>query len=249
MKPEKNNNKDAEKKRRFRLGMPDKVILGALGVLVAVVIIVNVLSRFGLALINGAVMMYIPLITLAVLVGWGGYALIRRIRKPVVKTVVASVAALLMLLAMVLVISYVSYIAYYTVPQKYATVRSPSGARKLVVMRGFDIDSGRSDQRKAARLEADPEGSQDLAPEDIIMLYKAYPEVLGLFYRSDADVEGEVCLAYADSTATSGEEVSAAATVSHGTLMVDWLDDEATARFYAENPGVAEGGECTVRFH
>ena len=248
MKSEKNTGRNTEKKRRFSLGVADKVLLGIVGVLVVVIIVLGIIYRCGLALINGAVMMYLPLITLAVLVGWGGYALIRRIRKPVVKMVVASVAALLMLVAMVLMISYASYVAYYTVPQKYATVKSPSGARKLVVMRGFDIDSDRSDQRKAARLEADPEGSQTLIPDDIIMLYKAYPEVLGILYRADADVEGEVCLAYTDNSATAGEDESAAETAAHGTLMVDWLDDEATAHFYAENPGVAEGGECTVRF-
>lgn len=248
MKPDKNTDRSAEKKRRFSLNTADKVILGILGALAVVIIAVNVMYRCGLALINGAVMMDLPLIALAVLVGWGGYALIRRIRKPVVRTVVASLAALLMLVAVVLVVSYASYVSYYTVPQKYATVRSPSGARKVVVMRGFDIDSARSDQRKAARLEADPEGSQDLAPEDIIMLYRAYPEVLGLFYRVDADVEGEVCLAYADGAAAGDGDGSAAEAPAHGTLMVDWLDDEATAHFYAENPGVAEGGDCYVRF-
>ena len=243
MKSEKNT-----EKKRFSLSTPDKVLLGISGVLVVAIIAVNIVYRCGLALINGAVMMYLPVIALAVLVGWGGYALIRRIRKPVVKTVVASIAALLMLVALVLVVSYASYVAYYTVPQKYATIKSPSGARKLVVMRGFDIDSGRSDERKAARLEANPDGSPDLVPEDIIMLYKAYPEVLGILYRTDADVEGEVCLAYADPTATAGEDETDAEAPARGTLMVEWLDDEATARFYADNPGVAEGGECYVRF-
>ena len=33
-----------------------------------------------------------------------------------------------------------------------------------------------------------------------------------------------------------------------GTMMLEWLEDDTVAHFYVENAGVAEGGECTVRF-
>lgn len=241
-----NVNKNAEasaEKKRFSLTTVDKVLLSVVAMLAVAIIVVNVLSRFGLGLINGTVMMYLPLVSVLVLIGWGGYALIRRIRKPVVKTVVASVGVLVLLLGTILFVSYAAYVSYYTIPQKYATVKSPSGAKKLVVMRGFDIDSERSEARKAARLEADPEGSDELTPEDIIIVYRAYPEVWGVFYRLDADVEGEVCLAYAQPQSDDGESED-----SGSKLMMDWEDDESAVRFYAQNPGVSEGGECVVRF-
>ena len=33
-----------------------------------------------------------------------------------------------------------------------------------------------------------------------------------------------------------------------GTLKLEWLDDEATAHFFVENPGPEEGGDLYVRF-
>lgn len=243
-------NSEKSEKKRLSLRQSDKVILIVLAVLIVATIAVNVLYRCGLSLINGALMLYLPLLSLAVLVGWGGYALIRRIKKRVVKTAVASVSVLLMLLAVALLFSYVSYMAYYTIPQRYSTVASPDGTRKLVVLRTFDLDSERSDARRAARLADDPEGDPELTAEDVVVAYQAYPQVLNLFYRNNADVEGEVYLAYGAPAAAETAEGESEATepAPHGTLMLEWLDDNATAHFYANDPGVSEGGDCYVRF-
>ena len=50
--------------------------------------------------------------------------------------------------------------------------------------------------------------------------------------------------------ATDDAEAAAAQVIElpQGTMMLEWLDDGATAHFYVDDPGVGEGGECTVRF-
>ena len=58
-------------------------------------------------------------------------------------------------------------------------------------------------------------------------------------------------------TAAPAETAAAAATAEaapvelidtpHGTMMLEWLDDDTTAHFYVKDPGTAEGGEYTLR--
>lgn len=242
------------KKWRPSLGTSDKVILGVLGVLILLIIALSVLQRFGLMPVNGAVALYLPMLALLVLVVWGVYALVRKIKNRTVKLLVGGGLAMVLLLVLVVAYTYASYLAFYAMPQRYSTITSPSGKRKLVVMRGFDTDDERQAQRKAARLEANPEDTEEDRIEDWGYVYRAYPQALGLFYRSDTDVEGEIYLAITDIVSQSEfESASETATepqgeTVRGTMMVEWLDDEATAHFFVENPGVAEGGDCYVRF-
>lgn len=240
-------------KRRFALpafNPVDKALLGVLALLIAVLVALSILQRCGLSLINGTVMLYLPFVALFVLLGWGGYALVRRIKRSGVKVAVCSVLVLVLLLAMLWVFTNIASLAFFVTPKRYTTITSPSGARKLVVLRVFDGDEDLIEARKAARLEADPAGSDELLPEDLCQLYAAYPQVMGLFYRNDADVEGELRLAYMDQSArvVSTEDEATTGGPTHGTLMVEWLDDEATAHFFVENPGVSEGGDFYVRF-
>ena len=100
--------------------------------------------------------------------------------------------SLVLALGMVLVSSYLSFMAALTVPQRFATLTSPSGKRKVVVLRQVDTDESRLNERRAARLEADPEGDAEYVLQDYGYVYRAYPTALGLFYRSKADVEGEI---------------------------------------------------------
>ena len=65
--------------RRFSMRRSDKIVLAVLGVLVLLIIALNILQRCGLSLVNGALMLYLPVLTLLTLVGWGGYVLFRRI--------------------------------------------------------------------------------------------------------------------------------------------------------------------------
>ena len=239
--------------RRFSLRPSDKVLLGITGVLIVLIIALSILQRCGFTPIRSTILFYLPLLALFVLVGWGVYALVRRISNRTVKMLVSIVLGMLLVLALLLVFTYVSYIAYYAVPQRYTTIVSPSGAHTLVVMRALDADETRMEARKAARLAADPDGDPESTMEDWGFIYRAYPQALRMFYRSNADVEGEVMLAIdAAAEGNAGTEESSqteqAKSIPHGTLMVEWLEGESGAHFFVENPGVAEGGDCTVRF-
>lgn len=237
-------------KKRLSLRQSDKVILCVLSVLVALLIALGILQRCGLSLVNGLPTLYLPLAALCVLVGWGGYALVRRIRRRGVRIAVGAVLLMAMLVAMLLAFSYLGFVAAVIQPRRYTVVRSPSGAHTLVVMRALESDETRMQQRAEARLALDPNGDPGIIAEDWGFEYRAYPLALGgMFYRSDADVEGEVHLAYREGGEAQPEDGEAeAAGLPHGTLMLEWLDDEAAAHFFAQDPGVAEGGDCYVRF-
>lgn len=238
-------------KRRFELRHPDKIILGVIAVMVVATIVLNIMQRCGQTLINGALMLFLPTLTLFVLVGWIGYVLIRRIPGRTVRIVVGSLAGIVLAIALLLVFTYVSFFASFSIPREYATLRSPGGEHTLVVLRTLDPDEERIGQRVAARLAADPEGTEEVTAEDWGYVYRAYPlGLLGLFYQSNADVEGEVYLTYRDALSTAAEEGEDVAPDPEpiGVMMLEWLDNGSTAHFYVENPGIAEGGECYVRF-
>lgn len=267
---------------RFRRS--DKIILGVIAALVLVTIVLNVMDRLGLRLANGALMFYLPVAALLALVGWGAYALIRRLKSTAVKALVGGLVVLALMLVVTVGFTYLSLVTYTALPHVYKTLADPSGQHKLAVVWQFDSDVERNETsiaaRKAARLEAYPDSDPETLADDVTVAFEAYPSALfGLFYRSNADVEGRVFLAYtknvapmnslevpAEAQATEApaeagqaeEAVGAQATgapaepvlidTPHGTLMLEWLDDNRTAHFYVQDPGVAEGGECTVRF-
>lgn len=233
-------------RRRWSPGMPDKVFMGALGALIVLIVVLSILQRCGLTPVKGEIMLYLPLLAMFVLVGWGVYALVRRIKNRTVRLLVGGGVAMVLVLVLVIGFTYISYMGFYVIPQRYTALTSPSGAHKLLVMRTFDTDEERVQARKAARLEANPDDGEEERIEDWGYLYRAYPPALGLFYRSNANVEGEVCLAINDYPAAT--EAAEAEKPAHGTLMVEWLDDEATAHLFVADPGVADGGDCYVRF-
>lgn len=248
-------NEENTERRRFTLGTPDKVMLGIVLALVVLTIALLILQRCGLMPVNGAILLYLPLLTLFVLVGWGGSALIRRIKNRTVRLLVGGGLGLALVLVVLLVYTYVTYLSFYLIPQKYTVLSSPSGARRVVVLRTFDTDEDRAKERRAARLANAPEGAPEESIEDWGYLYKAYPRVLGMFYRNNANVEGEVRLNIDESTIArqtgqapdAGGEDEASKT-THGTLMVEWLEDESVVHFFADNPGITEGGDCYLRF-
>ena len=101
-----------------------------------------------------------------------------------------------------------------------------------MILRGLDPDEERIEARRTARLAADPESSAEIAVEDWGYNYYAFPKALGVFYRADAQTEGELHVGYA----------------SDATLMVEWLENESVAHFFLDNPGEQDGGDWYVRF-
>ena len=262
-----------------RLRRSDKIILGIIAAMVVVTIVLNILQRFGLALVNTSLMLFIPILALVVLAGWGAFALIRRIRSRVARISAGIIAAMLLFAVVALGFTYLSFVAYTVMPHQYRVLSDSSGGHRMVVLWRFDTDAEHSQQtleaRKAARLEAYPDSSPETITDDVCVAFDAYPLASRWFYRSNADVEGKVYLAYTGNivpkdTLGSAEPPAAEAPASdgaadaapaesepaeaevietpHGTMMLEWLDDGTTAHFYVQDPGVAEGGECTVRF-
>lgn len=245
----------------------DKIILGVVAAMLVATIALNILERCGLSLLNAPVMLFLPILALFALVGWGVYALIRRIRNNVAKIAAGGVGVLVLFGALILVFAYLSFVAYTAMPHHYRTVTDPNGGHRLAIIWRFDSDPERNEasvnERIAARLEAYPDSDPETVADDVTVAFEAYPQVLGLFYRTNADVEGQVFLAYTGNIAplsviesaeaeepAEGEAAEEAQVIEtpHGTMMMEWLDDNTTAHFYVQDPGVAEGGECTVRF-
>jgi len=243
---------------RFRTS--DKVILGVVTMLVLATIVLNILQACGLTLINQAITLFVPVVALFVLVAWGVYALIRRISSRGVRLTVGVVAAMLAMLVAMVGYTYMSFVAFTVLPHHYRTMTDANGGHSMAVLWRFESDADHNEasiaERKAARLEAYPDSGEDTRGDDFTVAFQAYPRVAGLFYRSNADVQGKVYLAYTGNVAgldvIQPAEGSDAEPVTiqtpHGTMMLEWLDDNATAHFYVKDPGVAEGGECTVRF-
>ena len=243
--------KDRAGKARLPMRTPTKVLLGVEGLLAVALLALGVLQRFGIMPIQGAIILYLPLLALLALLGWGVYALASKITSRTVKILVAGGLALVLMLVLLLSFSYFSYLSFFATPQRYSTLVSPSGDHKLVVLRAFDTDEARTEERRAARLAADPDGDAETSVEDWGFIYKAYPQVLGIFYRIDADVEGEVYLSAGDllpAQEAVSEDDAQAEGPSRGTLMLEWLENDTVAHFFVENPGTAEGGDCYVRF-
>ena len=220
----------AAKKRSLR-GY-DRAMLIFLGILLALMVVLALLRAAHIALIQGSVTLYLPFIGAVALLGWGASAIARRVTGRIARPVVCALLVLVIMAVALVALSYLSYVAMLTVPQRFTEVRSPSGARRLVVLRSLDSDEARVQQRMDARLAADPEGEQTYTADDFGYVYSAWPIVGELFYRTDADVEGEVVTGYTSQTR----------------LLVKWSDDETEAHFYLQDPADGEGGDCTVRF-
>ena len=267
--------KKESRTRFFTLRPSDKLVLCLIAVMVLVIIVLSIMQRAGLSLIRGELMVFLPFLALAVLVGWGAVALLRLIRNRTAKTIVSAVVILALVVVAALAFLYVSFMTTITVPQRYATLTSPNGTHKLVVLRTLDPDTDRIEARRAARLANDPDGSQEIIAADWGYIYRPYPVAMGVFYRNNANLDGEVYLTYdgamaadegteaadtdttAESEATSStddtaepaaaEDAANAQIVRRGTLMMEWLD-ENTVHFFVQDPGVSEGGECTLSF-
>ena len=221
------------KRPPIELGMVDKIV--AIAEIAALVILValNIMAARGLSLVRGELYSFVAMLIPLLLLGWIGYRIVRRFEKRRTKLIVGTVIALVMMILFTVVMSYISVVATMTVPQKVTAIRSPSGKHQLLVMRAMDLDEERIEQRRAARLAADPEADPETQAADYGYQYLAFPPALGgFFYRNDADLEGIALIGYS----------------SAAELMVEWLEDEEVAHFFVKNPEVADGGEFTVRF-
>lgn len=214
-----------------RLRPADRVVLLVLLGLAVATGLLYLLSILGLRLVSGALYILLPVLLLLTALGWGLSAIVRRFKKPVIRKVAVAVAAFIMVALTMLAAQYGSFVAGLTLPARYAVMTSPGGNR-LIVMRALDADADRIEARHAARLAADPEGTQDYTAADWGYTYTAYGlGPMGLFYRPDTLIEGAVHIGYA----------------SAGELMLEWEDGDTVGRFYIKNPDPNDGGEMRAR--
>ena len=219
-------------KIRFFTRTGDKIVFWVLIALMAVITIVSLMGRAGLQLVHGELYIYLPLMLLLLLAGWGLSAIFRRLRGKVARGVGGAIIVLVMLALITLGMTYGGVAAGLSFPQRYIDMTSPENHRRVIVLRGLDTDESRVQARHAARLAADPEGSPDLIAEDWGYTFTAYaPGPLNLFYKVDSLREGEgIHIGY----------------VSKAELMVEWEDDETIAHFYIKNPEPQDEGELRV---
>ena len=220
----------SEKKnaRRPRLGRKDRIVVYLLIALMVITLLLSGLNALNLRLTAGEIYLIFPLLILLLLLGWGLSAIWRRIKNDVARKAVGAVMVLVMILLVLLTLTFTSVFAGMNIPREYAVMSD--GTHKLVVMRALDADEARVNARHAARLAADPEGNPEMIADDWGFTYTAYaPAVMGLFYRPDTLIEGEVHIGYA----------------SKAELMMDWED--GVGHFYIKNPEVGDDGEMRAR--
>ena len=214
---------------KLRLNKVDKVILVGLIILMLVLAVLSVMSRFGLILIKGSLYTLGAFASLAILLGWGCYALVRIFKKKSTRMIMGTLAAVVMFLLLTVGVSLISVFSSISIPVEFDTI--VNGDKKVVILKGYDLDEARVALRKEERLKNDPEADPEDTAEDYGYHYYAYPKVMGIFYRADADVEGEIYVGQA----------------SQAQLMIEWLD-ENTAHLFLENPEIGDGGDFYLRY-
>lgn len=220
--------KENKSKTRFSLTGGDRIVAFVLMFLVIVSLALAGLDALGLSLVFGELYLFLPMTAALLLVGWGLSALWRRLKNRVVRYIVGALMILLMTLLLTLALTYGGLYSGLTLPKQYAVV-SDDG-HSLVVLRVLDPDQSRIDARHAARLAADPGGDSEITAEDWGYTYTAYARAgLGLFYRPDSLIEGEVHIGYA----------------SRAELMVEWMD--GVGHFFIKNPEIGDDGEMRAR--
>lgn len=215
--------------KKIVLNKVDKIIIVVLAVFMVLMAVLSIMVRFGYMLIDGKMYILGAFAGLAIILGWGGYALVRRFKNRSTRMVVGILLSVVMFILITIFSAFISMFATLTIPTEFDTV--VNGDRKVVILKGYDVDEERMNLRYQERVNANPDVQIELGPEDYGFCYYAYPRALGIFYRLDVDVEGSVY---------TGQN-------SEATLMIEW-PDENTAHLYLDNPGIGEGGDWYLRY-
>ena len=64
-------NVEKTEKKRFSLNTPDKALLAVVALLILIIVVLGILQRLGLSLVNGTMMLQLPVLTVVVLISWG----------------------------------------------------------------------------------------------------------------------------------------------------------------------------------
>ena len=218
----------SDTKKRFRLTGGDRIVVWVLLVLLVLTVVLMVLNMMNLRLVAGELYLFLPTMVLLLLIGWGGSALWRRMKPGGARKAVGAVLLIVMSLVVMVTVSLVSMFASINVPHKYFTVSNEG--HSLVVMRALDGNEERFNARHDARLAAYPDSNPELIAEDWGYAYTAFkPALMGLFYRPDTLLEGEVYIGY----------------TSKAELMAEWEGD--VGHFFIKNPEIGDEGEMRAK--
>lgn len=219
-----------------------KVMMALVLALTFVLAALCVLDRVGYSLIKTDLVLIGSGVLLLCMIVWGLIALIRKIRKNTIRIAVGTLAfmALFMLSSVVMVL--ISYFGEMWLPSKYSVITSESG-KDVVVMKLLDTgiydgDNGvAAEKRMMERREfilsqpdAEPVADDEMPAGAYGYVYRAYPRVLGVFYKAKADCEGAIF---------RGME-------SESTMRYEWRED-GSLRLYLENAEVGDSGEIILR--
>jgi len=222
-------NREDKKQGKLRLNKVDKIIIVILLVLMLAMAALSIMSRFGYVLINGSLYILGGFAGIVIILGWGGYRIVRIFKSRNTRLVVGTLASVALLVLITIGTTFISMFASFSIPAEFDTI--VNGEKKVVILRGFDVNEDRVILRRDARIANDPESPKEEISSDFGYCYYAYPKALGIFYRADAETEGEIYVAQE----------------SEAQLMIEW-PDENTAHLFIENAGVGEGGDWYVYF-
>lgn len=218
-----------------------KVMMALVLALTVVLAALCVLDRVGYSLIKTNLVMLGSGLLLLCMIVWGLVALIRKIRKNAVRIAVGTIAFMVLFMLASVALTLVSYFSEMWLPSKYSVLTSESG-KSVVVMKLLDTgiydgdDGAAAAQRMMERREyilsqpdAEPLEDDEMPSGAYGYVYRAYPRVLGVFYKAKADCEGAIF---------RGME-------SESTMRYEWLED-GSLHLYLENAEVGDSGEIVL---
>lgn len=234
-----------EQSSRSRLSTFSKVMIALIAVDILVVMIFTILDGFGLHLLIPEIISVGSALVIVLFLVWVGVGVYNRIRSERARRVYRVIGLSLGMGISMFLLVVAAQLTMYAMPHAYGTIESPLG-QKVVILRLNDVGAGTEQDFAAtlARMNARVAhlGGEELAdandaveqlesyPEEAYgHVYIALPRKLGIFYTSNAQIEGEI---YRGSASQSG-------------LFFEWIDD-TTVRFYLENPEPGDEGSMTL---
>ena len=219
-----------------------KVMMALVLALTFVLAALCVLDRVGYSLIKSDLVLIGSGVLLLCMIVWGLITLIRKIRKNTIRIAVGTLAFMVLFMLSSVAMVLISYFGEMWLPSKYSYLTSEAG-KDVVVMKLLDTgiydgDNGvATEQRMMERREfilsqpdAEPVADDEMPAGAYGYVYRAYPRVLGVFYKAKADCEGAIF---------RGME-------SESTMRYEWRED-GSLRLYLENAEVGDSGEIILR--
>ncbi|MBQ8973510.1 MAG: hypothetical protein IJ074_10590 [Clostridia bacterium] len=214
-----------------------RIMLPVCAVAAAILLVVTVLDLAGLKLLYAEFRAVGAVLLTMLLLGWGAYALCRKVKNKGGRTLLTLMLVLVILVLGLFSISYIAQYGQLVLPQYRRTVEGPNG-RNAVVLRGLEIATDDEAQfQEIERRMSERRSAQGLTEDDPYPVeaygytYWVYPKVAGIFYKAKADSQGQIYL---------GSETQAK-------LEYDW-SGENSLKVTITDPEPGDEGEILLKF-